>query len=78
MKRIRKLADLSLGVTYDVARRNGPPFRGRFLRQGEKPEGNAGPSLEFAVFVVSGEHRTVWDAEFVSAKPVTGGLFRRH
>ena len=77
MKRIRKLEDLSLGVTYDVARRNGPPFRGRFLRRGHKSEGNAAPALEFAVFEVNGGHRTVWAVEFISAKPVTRKLLRR-
>ena len=76
MKRIRELKDLLLGVTYDVARTNGAPFRGRLFNLGEAADGSTAASA-FAVFIVNAEHRSVQADEFVSAKPVTGRRFRR-
>ena len=77
MKRIRKLEDLRLGVTYDVGRTNGPPFRGRLFNLGEETDEDSTTASSFAVFVVNAEHRSVRADEFISAKPVTGKRFRR-
>ena len=76
-RRIRKLNDLRLGVTYDVGRRNGRPFRGRLLHIGVQAEEHDVPTQKYAVFVVDGEQVTVWEPDFTSAKPYSGKLFGR-